>query len=173
MQTVDIIILVVLVLPALVGVLYGFLNILFSIIAWLFALGISMKFGNFLSPLFSSFIASAMIRDILAFISLFIISLMIFTALGYFIIKLLGRSGLTAADRILGFFFGASLGAAIVAVAVFLAGFTSVSEEAWWRNSRFLEPFERIAIWSHQFLPDNVVENHRYGSVNPANSEAK
>jgi membrane protein required for colicin V production len=172
LQTVDIIVLVVLVLPALVGVLYGFLNILFSIIAWVFALGISIKFGNFLSPVFSSFIDTAVVRDVLAFISLFIVSLMIFTALGYFIVKLLGRSGLTAADRLLGFFFGAGLGGAIVAVAVFLAGFTSVTEEPWWQNSRLLEPFERIAVWSHRFLPDNVVEYHRYGA-SPVNSEAK
>ena len=173
MQTVDIIILVVLVLPALVGVLYGFLNILFSIIAWIFALGISMKFGKFLSPVFTSFIDTAIVRDILAFISLFILSLMIFTALGYFVVKLLGRSGLTAADRILGFFFGASLGVVIVSVAVFLAGFTSVPEETWWRDSRLIQPFKRIAIWSHRFLPDNVVEYHRYGPVKPDESEAK
>ena len=173
MQTIDIIVLAVLLLPALVGVLYGFLNILFSIIAWVFALGISIKFGNFLSPLFSSFIDTAVVRDVLAFISLFILSLMIFTALGYFVVKLLGRTGLTAADRILGFFFGAGLGGAIVAVTVFLAGFTSVTEEPWWRDSRLLEPFERIAIWSHQFLPDNVVEYHRYGPAKPDNSEAK
>ena len=172
MQTIDIIVLVVLLLPALVGVLYGFLNILFSIIAWVFALGISIKFGSFLSPLFESFIETAVVRDVLSFISLFIISLMIFTALGYFIVKLLGRSGLTAADRILGFFFGAGLGGAIVAVAVFLAGFTTITEETWWQNSRLLVPFERIALWSHQFLPDNVVEYHRYGP-SPDNSEAE
>lgn len=166
--TTDILILVILVLPALVGIIYGFLNILFSIIAWALALGVSLKFGRAVSPVLENYIDMPLLRDILAFIALFIISLMIFTALGYFILKLLGRTKLTAADRLLGFFFGAALGCSIVAVMVFLAGYTSVPEADWWRQSMLIEPFERISVWARQFLPDTVVENHRYAeSLSP------
>lgn len=167
MSAIDIVILAVLILPAVVGVIYGFLNILFSIIAWVLALAISLKFGEAFSPLLENYIDTPLVRDILAFIVLFIVSLMIFTALGYFIVKLLGRSGLTAMDRILGFLFGAALGCAIVVVAVFLAGFTSLPESDWWRESMIIEPFQRIALWAGQFLPDNVTEYHRYTAVAP------
>ena len=167
MHTTDILILVILVLPALVGVIYGFLNILFSIIAWALALGIALKFGRDLSPMLESYIDMPMVRDMLAFIALFIVSLIIFTVIGYFIVRLLGRTGLTAADRILGLVFGAVLGCAIVEVMVFLAGFTSMTEAEWWQQSMLIEPFERVAVWARQFLPDNVVEYHRYGAPPP------
>jgi len=169
----DIVILAILILPALAGVVYGFLNILFSIIAWALALAIALKFGQVFSPLLENYIETPLVRDVLTFIVLFIISLMIFTALGYFIVKLLGRTGLTAADRILGFFFGAALGCAIVAAVVFLAGFTSLPESDWWRESMIIEPFQRMALWAGQFSPDNVSKYHRYSATTPpANQQA-
>ena len=162
MPVVDIVILVVLVLPALIGVLYGFLNILFSIVAWVLALGIAAKFSSYFSPMLASYVETVLFRDMLSFVGLFIVSLMILTALGYLLVKLIGRSGLTAADRILGLFFGLGLGVAIVSVVVFLAGFTSVPEKIWWSASSLIEPFQHIAVWAHQFLPDNIAEYHRY-----------
>ncbi len=162
MQAVDIVILVMLVLPALVGVLYGFLNILFSIIAWLLALGLSATFSDDLSPLLAAYVDTVLLRDMLAFAGVFVISLMIFTALGYFIVKLLGRTGLTGADRILGLFFGMGLGMVIVSIVVFLAGFTAAPEESWWESSILIEPFEQMAVWVQQFLPDNIAAYHSY-----------
>lgn len=162
MQTADIVILVALLLPALVGAVYGFLNILFSILAWGLALGISAKFSRYFTPLLEGYVDAELIRDILAFIGLFIISLLILTAVGYFIVKLLGRTGLTAADRILGFLFGIALGGAITAVVVFLAGFTALPREPWWQTSILLAPFERIAVSVQPYLPDNVATYHSY-----------
>jgi len=162
-EGVDIGILVVLLLPALTGLIYGFLNIVFSIAAWVLAFGLSIKFGSYFSPLLTDYIDSILFRDIVAFAGIFIISLMIFTALGYFIVKLLGRSGLTAADRILGFFFGIGLGGVIITIIIFLAGFTALTEKPWWQNSILIEPFQHICIWGQRFLPENVAAYHRYG----------
>ena len=91
-----------------------------------------------------------------------LISLIIFTVIGYFIVKLLGRTGLTAADRIIGLFFGFGLGGAITAVVIFLAGFTVAPQKPWWNESVLIEPFQHIAVWAHQFLPDDFAEHHRY-----------
>lgn len=162
MQTVDILIIVVLLIPGLVGVMYGFLNIIFSIIAWVLAFGIAIKFSDSFSPLLEAYVDTLLIRNMLSFTGLFIISLMIFTALGYFIVKLLGRAGLTAADRILGFFLGLGLGGSIVTVVVFLAGFTALPAESWWKESILIEPFEHISAWGTQFLPESVSKYHSY-----------
>ena len=162
MQIVDILILIVLFVPGLVGVMYGFLNIIFSITAWVLAFGIAMKFGAYFTPLLANYIGPLLLRNMLAFTGLFIVSLMIFTALGYFIVKLLGRAGLTAADRILGFFLGLGLGGSIVAVVVFLAGFTALPGEQWWQKSILIEPFEHISVWGRRFLPESVSKYHKY-----------
>lgn len=162
MQTADIVILVVLALPALVGVIYGFLNIVFSMLAWALALGVSAKFTPVFSPMLETAIETPILRIILTFVGLFIISLVILTIIGFLIVKLLGRTGLTATDRILGLFFGMGLGAVIVLVVVFLAGFTAVPAEEWWDRSLLLKPFERVSVWAHQYLPESMAEFHSY-----------
>jgi len=162
MGIIDILILLVLFIPGLVGVIYGFLNIAFSFIAWFLAFGIAMKFSTYFSPLLASLTQTVLIRNMLAFAGVFIISLMVLTILGYFIVKLLGRAGLTAADRVLGFFLGVGLGGLIVTFVVFLAGFTELPAGAGWRQSVLIGPFEHIAVWGRQFLPDSVIKYHNY-----------
>lgn len=162
MQAADITILVVLAIPALVGVFYGFLNIVFSLLAWVLASGIAVKVTPLFAPLLESYVETPLIRTVLTFAGLFIISLMIFSALGYFIVKLLGRAGLTAADRILGLLFGFGLGLAIVTAVVFLAGFTAFPKETWWETSRLIAPFERVSVWGQQYLPESMAEHHGY-----------
>ena len=167
MQSADIAILVVIALPALVGVIYGFLNIAFSMLAWALALGIATKFTPFFSPMLESSIDTPILRIVLAFIGLFIISLVILTGIGFLIVKLLGRTGLTATDRLLGLFFGIGLGSVIVMVVVFLAGFTALPAEPWWQVSRLIEPFERVSIWAKKYLPESMAKYHGYEAQLP------
>lgn len=172
MQTADITILVILAIPALVGVFYGFLNIVFSLLAWVLASGIAVKVTPLFAPLLESHVETPLIRTVLAFAGLFIISLMIFSAIGYFIVKLLGRAGLTAADRILGLLFGFGLGIAIVSAVIFLAGFTAFPKEQWWTESRLIEPFEKVSVWGHQYLPESMAKHHGYEfNESPVNTE--
>jgi len=162
MQAADITILVILAIPALVGVIYGFLNIVFSLLAWVLASGIAVKVTPLVAPLLENHVETPLFRTVLAFAGLFIISLMIFSALGYFIVKLLGRAGLTAADRILGLLFGFGLGISIVGAVIFLAGFTAFPKEQWWEDSRLIAPFEKISVWGHQYLPESMAKHHGY-----------
>ena len=162
MQSVDIAILVIVALPAIAGVMYGFLNIVFSLLAWVLALGISIKFSTVFTPLLESSVNTPVLRSILAFVGLFVISLVLLTGIGFLIVKLLGRTGLTAADRMLGLFFGIGLGAIIIEVIIFLGGFTALPQEPWWDDSRVIKPFERVAIWSDQYLPENISKDHGY-----------
>lgn len=165
MQMADIIILVIIALPALVGVLYGFLNIAFSLLAWTLAVLLSAKFTPVFSPMLENTIQTPLLRTVLAFVGLFVISLIILTGIGFLVVKLLGRTGLTATDRILGLFFGMGLGAAIVQIVVFMAGFTAIPGEAWWNRSLIVQPFERVSMWAQRYLPDSMARYHGYETV--------
>jgi membrane protein required for colicin V production len=165
MSTADIVILCLIALPAIVGVFYGFLNIVFSLLSWAISLGLSIKLVPYFSPLLENYVDTPVLRMILAFIGLFILSLLIMSGISFLIVKLLGKTGLTAADRILGLFFGMTLGVLIVAVIVFLAGFTAFPQEDWWEQSKLAGPFERISIWGSQFLPESVIEYHSYEQI--------
>tara|TARA_B100001996_G_scaffold340593_1_gene294194 strand:- start:46 stop:540 length:495 start_codon:yes stop_codon:yes gene_type:complete len=162
MTTADIAILCVILLPTIVGVIYGFLNIIFSLISWLVSLGLAVKLVPYFSPLLDNYVDTPILRIILVFIALFILCLLIMSGFSYFVIKLLGKTGLTAADRILGLFFGMGLGVLVVAVVVFLAGFTAFPKEIWWKESKLMEPFEILSIWGSNYLGESVTKYHSY-----------
>jgi len=162
MTTADIAILCVILLPTIVGVIYGFLNIIFSLISWLVSLGLAVKLVPYFSPLLDNYVDTPILRIVLVFIALFILCLLIMSGLSYFVIKLLGKTGLTAADRILGLFFGMGLGVLVVAVVVFLAGFTAFPKEIWWKESKLMEPFEILSIWGSNYLGESVTKYHSY-----------
>lgn len=164
MELVDIGILAAILIPALVGVLYGFLNIVISIVAWGVSFCLAVIFHDNLSPLLASYVETEILRDGLAFLTIFILCLIIFSALGFFMLKLVGRAGLTGMDRILGFIFGMGLGATLVSLLVFLSGFTGMTQTDWWQDSMIIGPFERVGEWGRQFLPDNIAAYHSYGS---------
>lgn len=166
MSSVDIVILCLVALPSIVGIFYGFLNILFSLLSWAVSVGISVKLVPYFSPLLQNYVDTLILRDALAFIALFILSLLIMTGISYFLVKLLGSAGLTAADRILGLFFGMGLGGLIVTVITFMAGFTAFPQEAWWEESKLASPFERISIWSSRFLPESITAYPSYERAN-------
>lgn len=161
MASVDIGILALLFLPAIIGLVYGLLNVLFSIAAWVMAILVAIKFSGYFSTLLAAHLGP-LPRDIIAFTGVFIISLMVFTALGYIIVKLLDSAGLTTVNRLLGFCFGAGLGGAVVAILVFLAGFTAMSKNNWWHEAILLEPFQRVSVWGRDFLPEDIAGYHRY-----------
>ena len=77
MSTADIVILCAILLPTVVGVIYGFLNIIFSLLCWVISLGLAVKLVPYLSPLLENHIDPPMLRIILAFIVLFILCLLI------------------------------------------------------------------------------------------------
>jgi len=162
MFTADIVILCLIALPMIVGVFYGFLNILFSLLSWAVALGLSIKLAPYFSPLLENYVDQPVFRMILGFIGLFIICLLIMSGISFLIVKLLGKTGLTAADRILGMFFGMGLGGFIVAIIIFLAGFTAFPQDDWWNESRLVPPFEHISLWASKYLPESVTEYHSY-----------
>ena len=162
MSTADIVILCIILLPTIVGAIYGFLNIIFSLLSWIISLGLAVKLTPHFSPLLNNYIDSDMLRVALAFIVLFIICLLIMSGFCYFIVKLLGRTGLTATDRFLGLFFGMGLGGLIVTVVVFLAGFTTYPEDVWWKESKLIKPFELVSVWSKGYLGESIEEYHAY-----------
>lgn len=162
MNIVDILILAGLILPAVVGAAYGFLNIVLSIVAWVLSVGIAIRFGGQFAPLLEPYVHTELFRETLAFVIVFLASLVMLSIAGFAVLKLLGRAGLTAADRLFGMCFGICLGGAIIAAVVFLAGFTALPRKAAWRESVLLPPFIAVAVWTEQFLPSNMVEYHGY-----------
>lgn len=162
MSTLDIVLLCFIAVPALAGVFYGFLNIIFSLLSWVLSIIISIKLLPYFSPLFETYIETFWLRNSIVFTGLFIISLLLISIISFFIVKLLGRTGLTSTDRILGLIFGSGLGFTLAAFIVFISGFTFFPMESWWNESKLIRPFENIGVWSAKYLPESFQEYHSY-----------
>jgi membrane protein required for colicin V production len=67
--------------------------------------------------------------------------------------RLVAGAGLSGPDRMLGVLFGFARGVLLVALMVFLLGFTAVTQEPWWRRSLLLPQFQGVAIAVGHYLP--------------------
>lgn len=158
----DIVILAVIGVSALISVFRGFLREVLSLLAWVLAFWMALTFTPLVAPWFEGLVEVPSIRFILAFAALFVMTLLGVSLIGYLIVKLMGKTGLTGTDRILGLLFGIARGGVIVLLLVLLAGLTRVPQDPWWQQARLLLHFQQAAVWTRGYLPASVAEHISY-----------
>jgi membrane protein required for colicin V production len=161
----DIAILAIIAISTLISILRGFLREVLSLLAWIVAFWAAFTFTPRAAPLLEPYVEVPSIRFILGFAALFVLTLMLMSLFGYLLVKLIGRTGLTGTDRMLGLLFGLARGGVIVLLLVLLAGLTNLPQDPWWRQSQFLKHFERAALWVAGFMPDSVAQHIRFEPV--------
>ncbi|MCK4950374.1 MAG: CvpA family protein [Gammaproteobacteria bacterium] len=160
MNWVDIAILVIIALSAGISLLRGFVREALSLLAWIISIWVAITFSHKLSVLLENMIASASARLAVAFVALFVITLIAGSMANYLASQLVKKTGLTGTDRMLGVIFGVARGIAVVVILVMLAGLTqSIPEETWWKQSMLMTHFQDAAIWMRGFLPHDVAKN--------------
>ncbi|RFA30887.1 colicin V production protein [Alkalilimnicola ehrlichii] len=135
MNWIDYAILAVIGISVLISLMRGFVREVLSIIVWIGAVWLAVRYANVLSPFLSGFIDSPSIRIGAAFVGIFVITLLIGAALNHLAVALVGKTGLTGTDRVAGIFFGAARGLLLVAFVVMLLALTEVPRESWWQES--------------------------------------
>jgi membrane protein required for colicin V production len=120
MNTVDIIVIAVVALSALIAFLRGFVREVLTIGSWLGASLVTLYGFPLLQGKFEQWISSKMAADIVCGISLFLVSLIVFSILSHMIAGFVRGSALTAVDRSLGLLFGLLRGAILVSLAYML-----------------------------------------------------
>lgn len=140
-------------LSAAVGLMRGFVREAFSLALWMVAVWVGLTFGREFSVYLEGYIGAASGRIAGAFIVLFLVTLLIGGFVGFLIGKLVDMTGLTGTDHVVGLLFGVTRGAVIVSVLVLLAGITPLPEDAWWKESTLIPPFQRLSLWLREQLP--------------------
>ena len=153
---VDYAILGILLISSFIRLVRGFVKEALSLAGWIMAFWISLSFAVPLSKLLDTSMADPTLRLIVAFIVLFILTLIVSAVINFFASRLVQRTGLTGTDRFLGVIFGFLRGALLVSVLVLLAGLTSLPKESWWDDSFLLFRFQAIAMWIRELLPADV-----------------
>ena len=152
MVWVDFVIPAIILISALFSIMRGFIREAISLFGWIAAFWIALRFANSLAEMFLSSISIPSLRIVIAFTILFVLTLMLSALINHLLGYLVKRTGLTGTDRMIGMLFGIARGGVVVSILVLLAGFTTLPEDPWWKESMLLGYFEGVA----DFLRETV-----------------
>ena len=161
----DFILLAIVALSALVSLFRGFIREALALLGWVAAVWIAISFSAPLAALFAGAIELPSMRLALAYLLLFIGTLMVAGILVWLVGLLVEKTGLSGTDRLLGAVFGLARGVIIAAILVLLAGLTPLPRDPWWRESALLPHFQKVAEQLRAALPSEVA---RYIKFSPA-----
>ncbi len=142
MNWLDYAILAIIAVSALISLVRGFVREVLSLIVWVLAFWVGIRFSQPLSEHLVDYIASPTLRLGTAFAALFIVTLILGAIINYMAGQLVSRTGLTGTDRFIGVLFGIGRGVIVVAVLMLAAGLTALPREPWWQESLLAEQIQ-------------------------------
>lgn len=155
MNGADWIIVAILAASGLLSLWRGFVKEAISLVVWIAAFGIGITFSPQLSTLLAASVENDSLRLILAFILLFIGTLIVGGLINRILASLLKVTGLSGTDRLLGMVFGVFRGAIVIlACLIIVPPLVAVNEELWWRESMLIPQFLMLEDWALQAFSD-------------------
>lgn len=152
----DIVIVSIIAISGLIGVFRGLVRELMSLVGWIVSAWLAWRYAYVFAPVFDSVIESSDIRKAASFITIFLVSLVMFALLSYFISKIMSKSALKGMDRTLGMLFGLLRGVIIIAVLAILIQSTQFAKETWWTESILKDYFLLLAAYGMSIMPAEV-----------------
>ena len=159
MTWIDFAIIGIVFVSCVISVIRGFVREAISLASWVVSFLIAWNLHGAFATFFDNTIEHQNLRLIVAFFVLFVMSLIVFTIISFFASKLVERTGLTGADRVIGVIFGFFRGILIVTGLVALAGLTQLPRSELWRDSLLLVNVQAVAIWLTGLLPPDIAKN--------------
>ena len=133
----DVVICVIVGISGIISMIRGFVKEAMSLVIWLAAFFVAMSFKEVVAELLINIIALPSIRQLAAWIILFVGTLLLGSIANYLLGKLVSSTGLSGTDRTLGLVFGGFRGLLIVLALVIIVPKTlPVDEDLWWTSSR-------------------------------------
>lgn len=141
---------------AIVGVscvfslLRGFIKEMLSLVSWIAASFVAITFHERVATIFSKWISTPSIRTMLAYVALFVLTLLIGSIINRLLHHFVIGAGLGTVDRILGVSFGAARGLLIVLALVMLLpmALPEMKQDLWWGQSHLIPYFETSEGWA-------------------------
>lgn len=135
-----------------ISLLRGFVKEALSLLSWIAATFVAIAFHQRLATIFAHWIETPSIRTVLAFIALFVLTLLLGAIVSWLIQQFIAGAGLSWLDRLLGMAFGAARGLLIVLALVILLpmALPEMRGDSWWYRSEFIRHFEACETWARE-----------------------
>lgn len=156
MNWADYFIIGVLGLSVMIGLWRGLVSELLALAIWVAAFWVAWVFGPSVAAGLESVIGVPSIRIVAGYGLCFIAVLVLGALLRFVVGRLIASTGLSGLDRLLGMMFGLARGVLLVALMVFLVGFTALTRDSWYRQSVLLPQVEALAVWLGQRVPPDI-----------------
>ncbi len=154
MNWLDFVFIAILGLSVIISLFRGLIKEVLSLIIWASSFWLAYHFVDKGAATLSPYIEVPSARHLIAFVAIFITSLIVGGMLNWLVGKLIKKTGLSASDRFFGMFFGALRGLVLIVVITFFVRATPLSEDPWWQQSQLAPHFSKIAEWARQNMPD-------------------
>ena len=139
----DVVICVIVGISGIISMIRGFVKEAMSLVIWLAAFFVAMSFKEVVAELLINIIALPSIRQLAAWIILFVGTLLLGSIANYLLGKLVSSTGLSGTDRTLGLVFGGFRGLLIVlALVIIVPKALPVDQDLWWTSSRLIPLFQ-------------------------------
>lgn len=145
-----------------VSVWRGAIRELLAIAAWVIAFLVAQAWSPLAAAYMPAAVPTAELRLLAGFLALFLSTLLVVALVAIALSQLVRAAGLGPFDRGVGAIFGLVRGILVAAVAVLLAGLTSMPREVWWRNAMFSAPMEALVLSVRPLLPDDLAKRINY-----------
>ncbi|TCS41447.1 CvpA family protein [Reinekea marinisedimentorum] len=145
MTVIDWIIVAVLIVSSLISIKRGFAKEAMSLASWLIALIVARLFSDNLASLLTSWLANEAHRYTVAFVILFIATLIVGSLINHLLGEFIKITGLSGTDRALGTVFGLLRGIVIVVAMLALGQLFALDQ--FWQDSTLVPYFEPVIRW--------------------------
>lgn len=152
----DYVVLTIIGFSVVVSVVRGFSREVLALLGWILAFVAANALSGLVAEWFVPFIKDGSVRVLTAFVSVFIVTLVLASLFGMAISRLLKGAGLGLEDRLLGGFFGLARGMLIVLVMVLISGLTALPRQPAWTDAMLSPPLEALAGTLKPWLPTAV-----------------
>jgi membrane protein required for colicin V production len=145
MAPADYVILLVCAVSAAVGIWRGFTKEALSLLTLLAAIWLAWRFASVVVPYLGDWAGAPEAKIWVARVAVFVTVLVLGGVIAWLARKLIGYSGLSGVDRLLGAAFGLLRGAVIVGLAVIVLEFAGLDQDSWWQQARLKPYADRVA----------------------------
>lgn len=162
MNTLDLIVVLVLILTVVRGLMRGMVDTLFSLAAWILAFMLGKWGALVVAPLLPIGIESPSIRYFAGFAVVFLVVLIGVLLLGHALATLVKAVGLGGADKVLGGVLGLAKGLVILIGLTLAAGLTSLPRTDFWKQARVSDSLQAMAQRAMPLVPADVAKYIRF-----------